>query len=89
VRSDRAKGFSRVRAPRSGARINYVLQQVVNRGTDVVAGKVTAPVAGKTGTTENASDAVPTRVPTDVKDQLQARSSSAYDERLPWDNSKT
>ncbi len=36
---------------------NYVLQQVVLRGTGVAAGDVGSPVAGKTGTTENSTDA--------------------------------
>jgi penicillin-binding protein 1A len=37
--------------------INYVLQQVVLRGTGVAAGGVGWPVAGKTGTTDNSTDA--------------------------------
>jgi penicillin-binding protein 1A len=37
--------------------IDYVLQQVVLRGTGTAAGGVGSPVAGKTGTTENSTDA--------------------------------
>jgi penicillin-binding protein 1A len=37
--------------------LNYVLQQVVLRGTGTAAGGVGTPVAGKTGTTENSTDA--------------------------------
>ncbi len=37
--------------------LNYVLQQVVLRGTGESAGGLGTPVAGKTGTTENAADA--------------------------------
>jgi penicillin-binding protein 1A len=47
----------RVLSPDQAAVVDYVLQQVVARGTGVAAGNVGAPVAGKTGTTENASDA--------------------------------
>ena len=36
--------------------LNYVLQQVVLRGTGAAAGDVGTPVAGKTGTTENSTD---------------------------------
>jgi penicillin-binding protein 1A len=36
---------------------NYVAQQVVLRGTGAAAGDVGTPVAGKTGTTENSTDA--------------------------------
>ena len=36
--------------------LNYVLQQVVLRGTGGAAGDVGTPVAGKTGTTENSTD---------------------------------
>ena len=36
---------------------DYVLQQVVQRGTGTAAGGVGTPVAGKTGTTENSGDA--------------------------------
>jgi penicillin-binding protein 1A len=37
--------------------VNYVLQQVVLRGTGSAAGGIGTPVAGKTGTTENSTDA--------------------------------
>jgi penicillin-binding protein 1A len=37
--------------------INYVLQQVVLSGTGAAAGGIGTPVAGKTGTTENSTDA--------------------------------
>jgi penicillin-binding protein 1A len=37
--------------------LNYVLQQVVLRGTGSAAGGMGTPVAGKTGTTENSTDA--------------------------------
>lgn len=47
----------RVLSPQQAAVMDYVLQQVVLRGTGVAAGNVGSPVAGKTGTTENASDA--------------------------------
>ena len=47
----------RVLSPQQAAVMDYVLQQVVLRGTGVAAGNVGAPVAGKTGTTEHASDA--------------------------------
>ena len=36
--------------------LNYVLQQVVLRGTGAAAGDIGTPVAGKTGTTENSTD---------------------------------
>jgi penicillin-binding protein 1A len=47
----------RVLDPNQAAIESYVLQQVVARGTGTAAGNVGSPVAGKTGTTENASDA--------------------------------
>jgi membrane peptidoglycan carboxypeptidase len=39
------------------AKIDYVLQQVVARGTGTAAGNLPSQVAGKTGTTEHSSDA--------------------------------
>jgi penicillin-binding protein 1A len=47
----------RVLDPNQAAVESYVLQQVVARGTGTAAGGVGSPVAGKTGTTENAGDA--------------------------------
>jgi penicillin-binding protein 1A len=47
----------RVMDPNQAAVESYVLQQVVARGTGTAAGGVGSPVAGKTGTTENAGDA--------------------------------
>jgi penicillin-binding protein 1A len=47
----------RVLDPNQAAIESYVLQQVVARGTGTAAGNLSSPVAGKTGTTENASDA--------------------------------
>lgn len=47
----------RVMTPQQAAVETYVLQQVVQRGTGVAAGNVGSPVAGKTGTTQNAGDA--------------------------------
>ena len=46
-----------VLTPSQAATMDYVLQQVVARGTGTAAGGVGSPVAGKTGTTELASDA--------------------------------
>ena len=46
----------RVLTQQQAAVETYVLQQVVARGTGVAAGNVGSPVAGKTGTTENAGD---------------------------------
>jgi penicillin-binding protein 1A len=46
-----------VLTPSQAATMDYVLQQVVTRGTGTAAGGVGSPVAGKTGTTEFASDA--------------------------------
>ena len=47
----------RVLTPSQAAVEDYVLQQVVQRGTGVAAGGIGSPVAGKTGTTENSGDA--------------------------------
>jgi penicillin-binding protein 1A len=46
-----------VLSPVQVATLDYVLQQVVTRGTGVAAGGVGSQVAGKTGTTEKSSDA--------------------------------
>jgi membrane peptidoglycan carboxypeptidase len=46
-----------VLTPAQAATETYVLQQVVQRGTGVAAGGLSSPVAGKTGTTQNAGDA--------------------------------
>jgi len=46
-----------VLTPSQAAQLDYVLQQVVLRGTGVAAGHLPSPVAGKTGTTENSADA--------------------------------
>ena len=46
-----------VLTPPQVAQLDYVLQQVVQRGTGVAAGHLPFPVAGKTGTTENSADA--------------------------------
>jgi membrane peptidoglycan carboxypeptidase len=46
-----------VLTPQVDAQENYVLQQVVLRGTGTGAGNVGSPVAGKTGTTDNSTDA--------------------------------
>jgi penicillin-binding protein 1A len=46
-----------VLTPTQDAIVDYVLRQVVLEGTGVNAGDVGSPVAGKTGTTENAADA--------------------------------
>jgi len=46
-----------VLTPAQAAQMDYVLQQVVQRGTGVAAGHLPFPVAGKTGTTENSADA--------------------------------
>ena len=48
---------STVLSAAQAATMDYVLQQVVGHGTGVAAGGVGSPVAGKTGTTENSSDA--------------------------------
>ncbi|HLH45781.1 MAG TPA: transglycosylase domain-containing protein [Acidimicrobiales bacterium] len=47
----------RVLTPTQAAIEDYVLQQVVQTGTGVAANAVGAPIAGKTGTTENSEDA--------------------------------
>ena len=46
-----------VLTPSQAAIEDYVLQQVVQRGTGTAAGNVGFPIAGKTGTTENSGDA--------------------------------
>jgi membrane peptidoglycan carboxypeptidase len=46
-----------VLTPDQDAQETYVLQQVVLRGTGTAAGNVGSPVAGKTGTTDNSTDA--------------------------------
>ena len=46
-----------VLTPSQAAQLDYVLQQVVLRGTGVAAGHLPSQVAGKTGTTENSADA--------------------------------
>ncbi|MBO0730363.1 MAG: transglycosylase domain-containing protein [Acidimicrobiaceae bacterium] len=46
-----------VLTPQQDNVLNYVLQQVVLRGTGESAGGLGTPVAGKTGTTENSADA--------------------------------
>jgi penicillin-binding protein 1A len=46
-----------VLTPSLDAQETYVLQQVVLRGTGTAAGDVGSPVAGKTGTTDNSTDA--------------------------------
>lgn len=46
-----------VLTPAQAAVEDYVLQQVVQRGTGTAAGGIGSPVAGKTGTTENSGDA--------------------------------
>ncbi|HET7523441.1 MAG TPA: penicillin-binding transpeptidase domain-containing protein, partial [Acidimicrobiales bacterium] len=46
-----------VLTPSQAAQLDYVLQQVVLRGTGVAAGHLPSEVAGKTGTTENSADA--------------------------------
>jgi membrane peptidoglycan carboxypeptidase len=46
-----------VLTPAQDAQETYVLQQVVARGTGEAAGNVGSPVAGKTGTTDNSTDA--------------------------------
>jgi penicillin-binding protein 1A len=46
-----------VMTPTQDAQETYVLQQVVLRGTGTAAGNVGSPVAGKTGTTDNSTDA--------------------------------
>jgi penicillin-binding protein 1A len=46
-----------VLTPAQDAQETYVLQQVVLRGTGTAAGDVGSPVAGKTGTTDNSTDA--------------------------------
>jgi membrane peptidoglycan carboxypeptidase len=46
-----------VLTPAQDAQETYVLQQVVLRGTGTAAGNVGSPVAGKTGTTDNSTDA--------------------------------
>ena len=46
-----------VLTPAQAAVEDYVLQQVVQRGTGVAAGGIGSQVAGKTGTTENSGDA--------------------------------
>jgi membrane peptidoglycan carboxypeptidase len=46
-----------VLTPSQDAQETYVLQQVVLRGTGTAAGGVGSPVAGKTGTTDNSTDA--------------------------------
>ncbi|HET9075642.1 MAG TPA: transglycosylase domain-containing protein [Acidimicrobiales bacterium] len=43
--------------PAQAATESYVLQQVVRSGTGAAAGNLPVPVAGKTGTTQNAGDA--------------------------------
>ena len=47
----------RVLSTTQAAEETYALEQVVQRGTGVVAGGLPSPVAGKTGTTEHSSDA--------------------------------
>jgi membrane peptidoglycan carboxypeptidase len=46
-----------VLTPSQAVQETYVLQQVVLRGTGTAAGNVGSPVAGKTGTTDNSTDA--------------------------------
>jgi penicillin-binding protein 1A len=46
-----------VLSPSQAAIEDYVLEQVVARGTGVAAGGIGSPMAGKTGTTENSGDA--------------------------------
>jgi penicillin-binding protein 1A len=46
-----------VLTPTQDAQETYVLQQVILRGTGTAAGNVGSPVAGKTGTTDNSTDA--------------------------------
>lgn len=46
-----------VLTPSQAAQLDYVLQQVVLRGTGTAAGGIGSDVAGKTGTTEHSSDA--------------------------------
>lgn len=46
-----------VLSPSQAAQLDYVLEQVVLRGTGTVAGGIGSEVAGKTGTTEHSSDA--------------------------------
>jgi penicillin-binding protein 1A len=46
-----------VLTPQQDAEETYVLQQVVLRGTGTAAGNLGPPIAGKTGTTDNSTDA--------------------------------
>jgi membrane peptidoglycan carboxypeptidase len=52
-----APASHQVLTPAQDGELTYVLQQVVLRGTGTAAGGIGSPVAGKTGTTDNSTDA--------------------------------